>query len=593
MLQMESLSTTTEFDRVKSVGRTGRKPTDDAVTSQFCLDLLAQHIFDKIAEANNGQKEKSSNEIDFTANEKEGTAVQAGIKVVALQFPDYMLPDSPLVVEVLEKQLTKVFSASNSSLKAPLVYILADTSYSPCCVDTVAAKHVSADLIVHFGNACLNPVRDTPVVYIFGKHVLDLEKVEAKLQEQYGPTSSDKILFMYDPEFEHALTGFTDRVKDKYPNMVPTYIQKPAGEDDGSVIIPKRPQSLTSADYVQNSKIPVRTYPKQSSDEEEEDLSEYTVFYVMSPNPSSSLLLHLTTLVQQVHLLEAPALDTLTAPHHNLMRRYRYMNMARTAATIGILINTLSLRDVGPALKTVQGWIQAASKKSYTFVVGKPNVPKLANFDVIDVWVVLGCPLGGIIVDCDEYYKPIITPYELNLALQAETTWTGKWLISLQDVLENMRLEDEAHEAENNNDNDSDNDSQDDPDAPVFDPVTGKYVSTSRPLRQRLQHLDIQTETSSEHQKPDMVTTQSGNKSLTVKHSSQLVIKDTVSTAADHLYNKLSWTGLGSDFGMEMESDEEEENGGKKEKNVEYATVEKGRAGVARGYRVLEHEART
>ena len=102
------------------------------------------------------------------------------------------------------------------------------------------------------------------------------------------------------------------------------------------------------------------------------------------------------------------------------------MNMARTAGTIGILINTLSLRDVRGALARVQNWIKAAGKKHYTFVVGKPNVPKLANFDVVEIWVVLGCPLGGIVVDCEDYYRPIITPYELSLALQEMPEWTGK-----------------------------------------------------------------------------------------------------------------------------------------------------------------------
>lgn len=37
------------------------------------------------------------------------------------------------------------------------VQILADTNYGSCCVDEVAAEHMSADAIVHYGRACLSP----------------------------------------------------------------------------------------------------------------------------------------------------------------------------------------------------------------------------------------------------------------------------------------------------------------------------------------------------------------------------------------------------------------------------------------------------
>jgi len=37
------------------------------------------------------------------------------------------------------------------------VFILGDTSYGSCCVDEVAASHIEADGIIHFGRACLSP----------------------------------------------------------------------------------------------------------------------------------------------------------------------------------------------------------------------------------------------------------------------------------------------------------------------------------------------------------------------------------------------------------------------------------------------------
>ena len=38
-----------------------------------------------------------------------------------------------------------------------LLFVLGDTSYGACCVDEVAAQHLSADVIVHYGRTCLSP----------------------------------------------------------------------------------------------------------------------------------------------------------------------------------------------------------------------------------------------------------------------------------------------------------------------------------------------------------------------------------------------------------------------------------------------------
>jgi diphthamide biosynthesis protein 2 len=95
----------------------------------------------------------------------------------------------------------------------------------------------------------------------------------------------------------------------------------------------------------------------------------------------------------------------------------------------------------------VTGWIKKAlkiaQKKYYSFVVGKINMCKLANFAEIDVFVLVACPENSLLDSkvtfihlsirrtisycvcfdnpssfcLKEYYKPIVTPFELALAL--------------------------------------------------------------------------------------------------------------------------------------------------------------------------------
>lgn len=51
-------------------------------------------------------------------------------------------------------------------------------------------------------------------------------------------------------------------------------------------------------------------------------------------------------------------------------------------------------------------------------MVGKLNPAKLANFTEIDVFVMISCPQSTLVDDLKkEFFKPVITPFELKLAL--------------------------------------------------------------------------------------------------------------------------------------------------------------------------------
>ena len=88
---------------------------------------------------------------------------------VCLQFPDELLHDSVPVFKAVRARLPDAVE----------VYVMADTTYgrwarveSPvapcqlltelptsatsCCVDEVAAQHVDAQVVVHYGHACLS-----------------------------------------------------------------------------------------------------------------------------------------------------------------------------------------------------------------------------------------------------------------------------------------------------------------------------------------------------------------------------------------------------------------------------------------------------
>lgn len=62
-----------------------------------------------------------------------------------------MLKDSIRVVGLLRAEL------SSRGADDVAMFVMADTTFGSCCVDEVAASHVDADCVVHYGHTCLSP----------------------------------------------------------------------------------------------------------------------------------------------------------------------------------------------------------------------------------------------------------------------------------------------------------------------------------------------------------------------------------------------------------------------------------------------------
>lgn len=69
-----------------------------------------------------------------------------GYKTIGLQFPDELLPSSVGVYRALQREI------GGSGAQA---YVLADSTYGACCPDVLSCLHLPADLLVHYGHACL------------------------------------------------------------------------------------------------------------------------------------------------------------------------------------------------------------------------------------------------------------------------------------------------------------------------------------------------------------------------------------------------------------------------------------------------------
>ncbi|KAK4033019.1 putative diphthamide synthesis protein-domain-containing protein, partial [Parachaetomium inaequale] len=147
-----------------------------------------------------------------------------GWKRIALQFPDHMLRDGPRVVQALNAELESLPGATDAASHPERIYILADTSYSACCVDEIAAEHVDADVVVHYGRSCLSPTSRLPVIYVFTHHDLDHNEALAAFEKQY-PKKDTKAVLMADVTYQDHIPALASALHTRgYTNLLSTAI---------------------------------------------------------------------------------------------------------------------------------------------------------------------------------------------------------------------------------------------------------------------------------------------------------------------------------------------------------------------------------
>ncbi|KAG9312466.1 diphthamide biosynthesis protein [Chiua virens] len=342
------------------------------------------------------QRPEASNLAGFYEVERTAEIILKGeYKRVALQFPDELLNDAVPVYRLLKQSIGREHE----------LYVLADTSYGNCCVDEVAAQHVDADLMVHYGHACMSKTSRLPVVYVFGRKQIDVDDCVQELAKilQNTPESDDaatkSVLVRHDVGYAHRVDDIVQRLRDKSFSVlyheIPTWVE------------PATAPSLSASGYY-----PIHRRRKSHSHQPVDD-----------PFLKSGLL------VQSNHEI------------FKTRSRKRAMQMSLASLWERLVSSYL------PVISHLRKILTKAQKKSYTISVGKLNPAKLANFMEIECFVLAACPENSVI-ESKEFYRPIITPYELEVALQAEGTWSGRYVLDFGRLLAEFDFDDDLSKQE-------------------------------------------------------------------------------------------------------------------------------------------------
>lgn len=280
------------------------------------------------------------------------------------------------------------------------VFILGDTSYGACCVDEIAASHIQADAIVHFGNACLSKVTRLPVLYIFHKFEINREDLMLKVQSIVTDTSEKLILF-YDVGYYYAIDAIFNGLRELYSNMEVGKLAIDGIEPD--ILC----WSLTN----------------MSSTE------DYTCIYIGNDNQS---FFNISMGVKcQKWLLFNPRANDLremtVADSRWMRKRYYYIEKCKDAQSVGIVVGTLTTKGYLEMVKHIQELAKSREVRTYMISVGKVNPAKLANFMDIDCFVLVGCP-ENTLYNSKDFYKPLVSVFEIEMA------WNPAWKNQLPDT---------------------------------------------------------------------------------------------------------------------------------------------------------------
>lgn len=326
-------------------------------------------------------------------------------KTVALQFPDEMLVDSVRVTLAIQKAV------------AADLYILGDTSYGSCCIDEVAAEHVKADALVHFGHTCLSYPSRLPVCFIFGNEPCPLHRLEEGLRLTFR-SQETKIIVVFDVQYDHAKESTVAILRSIFRDVVVS-----------ELVVPETTDPRAEHDEIRKCARRIVLPPS-------ENVEDYNILFVGPENRT------LSNLVLTFGRCRCYSFDPRTqvvrmesaGVNKHLARRYHMIERVKDASVIGILVGTLGVRDYLLAIEHLKHLIEASGKKSYTLAMGKLNVAKLANFQEVDVYVLVACP-ENTLLDSKEFFRPVVTPFELEMALNASREWTGDYTANYGDIL--------------------------------------------------------------------------------------------------------------------------------------------------------------
>lgn len=268
----------------------------------------------------------------------------------------------------------------------------------------------------------LNSTKRYPTLYVFGRKPLNFEDFKANITG----IESEHILITYDVQYAH-FSGYFDTCHEEHNHIIFTKL-------------------LNTVDTVDNNNDHYFNHSGRAA-VLSAHISEYTLVHIGTESNFLTGLI-MTHSKNPIYSYNPETQEYRRENAHvnkSLNRRFFMVEKAKDCEMFGVLVGTLSVSQYMDSISRIKKIIQDAGKSFYTFVVGKINVEKLANFAEIEMFVLVACPENSLI-DSKDFLQPIITPFELEIALVPGKGWTGDYSVDFTSFLNSPLPSVEAEE---------------------------------------------------------------------------------------------------------------------------------------------------
>ena len=320
---------------------------------------------------------------------------QAKTKSLALQFPEGLL--------LFATTLADIFQAHCPSIEN--VVILGDVTYGACCVDDYTAASLGCDFLVHYGHSCLVPVDVTglPCLYVFVDIAFDAGHLVDCVKTNFEKGSS--LVLAGTIQFASAIQDVRSRLQEAYPELqIPQCKPLSPGEVLGCTA-------------------PTLRADQDSPDSEKGGLPDAIVFVadgrfhleaIMIANPTIPAFRY--DPYNRVLTKEEYAHGEMRAVRKSMVER------AARAAKWGVVLGTLGRQGNPAILEHLEKRLKECGKEYVVLLISEMNPQKMALLKNVDAFAQIACP--RLSIDWGEdFQKPVLTPYETEVALGGATPW--------------------------------------------------------------------------------------------------------------------------------------------------------------------------
>ena len=301
-------------------------------------------------------------------------------KLVALQFPEGLLMYACLIADILGKW-------GNTK-----VIILGDVTYGACCIDDFTSQKLGADLLIHYGHSCLVPIGVTriKVMYVFVEIKFDETHLVECLHKAFS--SETRMAIMGTIQFTSVVYAAFGKLQAHFPNATIPQAKPLSGGETLGCTAPV----LNDVDIL--------VFVADGRFHLEAAMIRNPAVKAYRYDPYGKVITH-----------ESYDIDKMKAVRKGAITK------AQKCTTFGLVLGTLGRQGSTAIFHRIKKLLRSKGKRLVPFLMAELNPTKLELMDGIEAWVQVACPRLSIDWS-DGFDKPILTPYELEVAME-ETAW--------------------------------------------------------------------------------------------------------------------------------------------------------------------------